>query len=153
VLSNTQGVVGTKLIDKLCSGKKISKEDIEEVYHGKIQASKEEIYEACEGMVTEHHIFMLQTIKRDIAYCEELISEVTTRIKTMLSPYENVLELLREIPGLSTKSVEDLVAEIGLDMSVFPNEKHLASWSGLSPGNNESAGKKKTAEQTPATNK
>ena len=52
----------------------------------------------------------------------------------------------KEVPGLSTKTVEDLVAEIGLDMSVFPSEKHLASWSGMCPGNNESAGKKKVEE-------
>jgi transposase len=56
-------------------------------------------------------------------------------------PY-NVLALL-EVPGLGDKSVEDLVAEIGLDMSTFPNEKHLCSWVGIAPGNNESAGKKK----------
>jgi len=143
VLSDTQGVVGTKLIDKLCASGKVTMEDIEEVYHGKLQASREEIYEACEGVVTEHHVFMLQAIKGDICSCETIISKVNLRIKEILSPYENVLELLKEVPGLSTKSIEDLVAEIGLDMSVFPTEKHLASWSGVSPGNNESAGKKK----------
>ena len=143
VLSDTQGVVGTKLIDKLCASGRVTMEDIEEVYHGKLQASKEEIYEACEGMVTEHHIFMLQAIKEDIHSCEAIITKVTSRIKEMLSPYENVLELLKGVPGLGTKSTEDLVAEIGLDMSVFPTEKHLASWAGVSPGNNESAGKKK----------
>jgi len=143
VLSDTQGVVGTKLIDKLCVKGKVSMEDIEEVYHGKLQASKEAIYEACEGVVTEHHVFMLQAIKKDILSCESIIAQVTLRIKEMLSPYENVLELLKEVPGLSTKSIEDLIAEIGLDMNVFPTEKHLASWSGVSPGNNESAGKKK----------
>ena len=143
VLSDTQGVVGTKLIDKLCSSGKLSMADIEEVYHGKLQASKEEIYEACEGVLTEHHVFMLQSIKEDIRSCEAIITKVTSRIKEMLSPYENVVELLKEVPGLSTKSVEDLVAEIGLDMSVFPTEKHLASWAGVAPGNNESAGKKK----------
>ena len=71
----------------------------------------------------------------------------------MLSSYENVLELLREIPGLSHKTVEDLIAEIGLDMEVFPSEKHLASWVGVSPGNNESAGKKKVVERPMATNR
>ena len=153
VLSDTQGVVGTKLIDKLCTTGKVSQEDIEEIYHGKLQASKEEILEACEGVVTEHHVFMLQTIKKDILSSEVLISEVTSRIKTMLSPYDNVLELLKEVPGLSTKSIEDLIAEIGLDMSVFPTEKHLASWSGVSPGNNESAGKKKVDAQLMATSR
>jgi transposase len=153
VLSDTQGVVGTKLIDKLCVSGKVTMEDIEEVYHGKLQASREEIYEACEGVVTEHHVFMLQAIKKDILSCEAIISEISLRIKEMLSPYENVLELLKEVPGLGTKSIEDLVAEIGLDMSVFPTEKHLASWAGVSPGNNESAGKKKAAALLTATNR
>jgi transposase len=53
------------------------------------------------------------------------------------------LELLKKVPGISSKRVEDLVAEIDLDMSVFTTEKHLASWAGMAPGNNESAGKKK----------
>lgn len=58
------------------------------------------------------------------------------------------MERLREIPGLSRKTVEDLIAEIGLDMSVFPTENHLSSWVGVSPGNNESAGKKKWTNHT-----
>lgn len=63
------------------------------------------------------------------------------------------MERLREIPGLSRKTVEDLIAEIGLDMSVFPTENHLSSWVGVSPGNNESAGKKKVDEPHTVTNK
>lgn len=59
-----------------------------------------------------------------------------------MSKYENALELLREIPGFSTKVVEDLVSKIGLGMFHFPLEKHLSSLSSLSPDNNESAGKK-----------
>ena len=153
VLSDTHGVVGTKLIDKLCKSGKISMEDIEEVYHGKLQASREEIYEACEGFVTAHHVFMLQAIRKDISSCEAIISELDARIRKMLAPYENVLELLKEVPGLSTKSIEDLIAEIGLDMSVFPDEKHLASWCGVAPGNNESAGKKKVDVLHMATNR
>lgn len=53
------------------------------------------------------------------------------------------MELLQKIPGLSRKTVEDLIAEIGVDMEAFPTEKHLASWAGVCPGNNENAGKKK----------
>lgn len=53
-----------------------------------------------------------------------------------------MLELLKEIPGFNTKVVEDLVSEIGLDISAFPFEKLLASWAGICPGNTESAGKK-----------
>ena len=56
VLSKAQGVVGSKLIDKLCKGNGITTDDIEEVYHGKIEAGKEEMYEACQGTIEEHHI-------------------------------------------------------------------------------------------------
>ena len=143
VMSHTSGVVATKLIDKLIDCKQVTKKDIEEVYHHKLQASKEELLEACNGYITEHHSYMLQIIKRDIASTEALISDVDLKIRTILLPYDNVIELLKEVPGLNTKSIEDLVAEIGLDMSVFPNEKHLCSWVGIAPGNNESAGKKK----------
>jgi len=153
VLSDTQGVVGTKLIDRLCKTGKVSMEDIEDVYHGKLKASKDEIYAACEGVITQHHVFMLQRIKDNILSCEANIFKINSQIKKMLSPYENVLELLKEVPGLSTKSSEDLIAEIGLDMSVFPDEKHIASWCGVAPGNNESAGKKKADALPMATNK
>jgi transposase len=153
VLSDTHGVVGTKLIDRFCEKGKVSMEDIQEFYHGKLQASMEEIYQACEGVVTEHHVFMLKSIKKDILSCEAIISDINTRIKEILSPYDNVLELLKGVPGLGEKSIEDLIAEIGLDMSVFPTDKHLASWAGVSPGNNESGGKKKVDAQLTAINR
>lgn len=153
VLSDTSGVVGTKLIDRLCSGEEVTMEYIESVYHAKIKASRQDIYEACHGFVEAHHIFMLQMIKNNIKNSEDSIKELDERIKTMLSPYDNVLELLCGVPGLSRKTVEDLVAEIGLDMNVFPNEKHLASWVGMCPGNNESAGKKKADASPMETNK
>ena len=149
VLSDTQGVVGSKLIDKLCETGRVSAEDIEGLYHGRLKASREEIYEACVGVVTEHHVYLLKMIKEDIKRCEVDIKNISDRLKTILSPYKNVIELLDEIPGLNRKSIEDIIAEIGLDMSVYPTEKHLASWAGISPGNNESAGKKKSGRTTP----
>ena len=141
-MSHTSGIVATKLIE----GNHVTMDDINEVYHRKLQASREELLEACNGYITEHHVFMLQTIRADITSTETVISQIDARIKEMLAPYGNAVELLKEVPGLNTKSIEDLVAEIGLDMSVFPNEKHLCSWAGIAPGNNESAGKKKVDE-------
>ena len=152
VLSDTSGVTGTKLINKLCEGKPITMADIDAVYHKNIEASKEELWEACNGIVEEHHIYLLQTIRENNRHIEKLIDELDQQIKKVLSPYDNALERLREIPGLSRKTVEDLIAEIGLDMSVFPTEKHLCSWVGVSPGNNESAGKKKVDEPHTETN-
>ncbi len=153
VLSSTSGAVGTKLIDKICEGKEITMQDIDEVYHKKLGASKEEIFEACQGFVTGHHVYMLQIIRQEIADTEQSIESLGQRIKEVLSPYGNALELLKKVPGISSKSVENLVAEIGLDMNVFPTEKHLASWAGMSPGNNESAGKKKAEGQPKGTNR
>ena len=147
VLSSTSGAVATKLINKLCEGMEVTMQDIEEVYHKKLEVTKEELYEACQGFVTEHHVYMLGLIRKEIADTEQTIESLNKRIKEALSPYENALELLKKVPGISAKSVEDLVAEIGLDMSVFPTENHLASWAGMAPGNNESAGKKKAHEQ------
>ena len=153
VVSNTSGSTATSLIDMLCEGKKLTLDDIKSVYHGKLSASPEELLEACTGFVEEHHIYLLQMIRKDIDQTQILVDKLSQRIKTLLSKYENVLELLKEIPGFSTKVVEDLVSEIGLDMSHFPSEKHLSSWAGLSPGNNESAGKKKAQESLTETNK
>jgi transposase len=153
VLSSTSGAVGTKLIDKICKGKEITMQDIDEVYHKKLGASKEEIFEACQGFVTGHHVYMLQIIRQEIDDTVRTIESLGQRIKEVLSPYENALELLKKVPGISSKSVEDLVAEIGLDMNVFPSEKHLASWAGMAPGNNESAGKKKADGQPRGTNR
>jgi len=153
VLSSVNGVTATRLIDKICDGEVITRDYIDEVYHGKLQCSKDDLYEACQGLITEHHIFMFQAIRRDIELTESLIGELNIRIKEILSDYDNSIELLKGIPGLNTKTIEDLIAEIGLDMSVFPTDKHLASWSGMCPGNNESAGKKKVEEPHTETNR
>ena len=145
VVANTSGVTATALIDMLCEGRQLTIEDIESVYHKKLSASPQELLEACTGFVEEHHVYMLQMIRKSIAQTQGLVDELSKRIKEILIKYDNVLELLKEIPGFNTKVVEDLVSEIGLDMSAFQSEKHLASWAGICPGNNESAGKKKRA--------
>lgn len=143
VLSHANGAVGAKLINMLIDGRQISMADVEAVYHRKLKATKEELLEACNGFVTEHHSYLLQLIQRDVAATEGLIADITAKIKVVLSPYDGALEQLKRIPGIDTQSAEDLVAEIGLDMSVFPTDRHISSWAGIAPGNNESAGKKK----------
>lgn len=148
VVANTSGVTVTALIDMLCEGRKLTMADIERVYHKKLSASPQELLEACTGFVEEHHVYMLQMIRKSIAQTQGLVDELSKRIKEILIKYDNVLELLKEIPGFNTKVVEDLASEIGLDMSAFPSEKHLASWASICPGNNESAGKKNSGSIT-----
>jgi transposase len=109
VVSNTQGVVATKLINKLCEGQTITMADIDEVYHKRLEVSKEDLYEACQGLMDEHHIYFLQMIRQDIASTESVIENLNTRIKDMLSCYENVLENLKAIPGLSKRRLKTLL--------------------------------------------
>ena len=62
-MSSTNGVTATKLIDKLCEGKPVTMQDIDAVYHKIIKASKEELWEACKGIVSSHHVYLLETIR------------------------------------------------------------------------------------------
>ena len=142
-MSHLDGVVATKLIDMLIEKGHVTMDEIACVYHKRLEASPELLYQACEGFIEPHHTYMLQTIRKDMAQTEAIIADLTYRIKVVLSSYKNVIELLQRVPGLSRKTVEGLIAEIGVDMEAFPTEKHPASWVGMCPGNNESAGKKK----------
>lgn len=142
VMSHLDGVVATKLIDMLIEKGHVTMDDIACVYHKRLEASPELLYQACEGFIESHHTYMLQTIRKEIEQTEAVIADLTSRIKVVLSPYGNVIELLQKVPGLSRKTVEDLIAGIGVDMEAFPTEKYLASWAGMCPGNNESVGKK-----------
>jgi transposase len=147
VLSDTCGAVASKLINMLCEGKKVTMEEIDQVYHKKLKCSKEELWEACNGNITPHNVYFLQMIQNNIDVIQGDIAKLNARIKDILLPYEAPCALLKSIPGLDTRTIEDLIAEIGLDMDKFPTEKNLASWVGIAPGNYESAGKKKTGEQ------
>lgn len=116
--------------------------------HGKIEASREEIKEALTGYITEHHRFMLRTLLDNIARTKITILEVEKRIDAVMEPYKQVQELLETIPGVGSDVAIVNIAEISTDMDNFPDHKHLASWAGMSPGSNESAGKNKSGRIT-----
>lgn len=143
VVSDTSGTVATKLIDGLISGRKDLEVLINECYHGKLAASKEELRQALTGRLTAHHVFMLKQMKAHIAYLESQIVLIDTEMDNKLEEYNEELELLQTIPGVAKEGAKRILSEIGANMDVFPNEHHLASWAGMCPGNNESAGKKK----------
>jgi len=80
---------------------------------------------------------------------ETLIDSTEKQIQDALRPYEVEVKLLKQIPGINQTAAATVIAEIGTDMNQFPNEKHLTSWAGMAPGNNESAGKKKNTKINP----
>jgi len=142
VLQNVSGATGTKIINAIIEGE-TNPNDLIRFYHGKIKVGREEFKEALQGTLTDHHRFMLGQMQQHILSLEQQIDQIDQEINKRVAPYETDIALLREIPGVDRKGAVGIISEIGTDMSVFPNEHHLASWSGLSPGNNESAGKKK----------
>lgn len=142
VLTNVDGATGTKIINDLTDGK-IDVEDLIRHYHGKMKASKSAVRKALKGKVTIHHQFMLKTIRKSIADKEELISIIETQIDIASKQYAVEIELLQSIPGVGKDSAVGIISEMGANMDQFPNEHHLSSWAGMSPGNNESGGKKK----------
>lgn len=91
---------------------------------------------------------MLNLISKDIDHTNRTIADIEKRIETYLRDMEQEVELLQSIPGVSKQVASGILAEIGRDMSHFPSHKHLASWAGVCPGNNESAGKKLSSKIT-----
>src|SRR5262252_1263546 len=87
---------------------------------------------------------LLTHILAHIEFLEESIAECEAQLEALCRPFAEVIALLDTIPGVSQRTAQDLVAEIGVDMAWFPSAKHLCSWAKVSPGNNESAGKRKS---------
>jgi transposase len=143
VVSDTSGVTASYLIKGLIEGRKDLEKLISECYHRKLQANPQQIKEAINGRLTAHHGFILKSMQKHIASVEEQITEIDAEIEKYIKDFEKEIELLQTIPGVGKEGAIGIVSEIGVDMDVFPDEHHLASHSGMCPGNNESAGKKK----------
>ena len=142
VLSDIFGVSGTLIIERMLKGE-TDPAMLCELAKGKLKYKKREIREALVGNIREHHKFMIQSSLDHMKKIEELIVGINNEIEAKLKPYWEEYELLQTIPGVKAESAASIIAEIGVDMDQFPTADHLSSWAGISPGNNESAGKKK----------
>lgn len=144
VVSSTFGVNSSMIIEELVKGEKSLDEIVDQIT-GSLKKKKTDLKRAITGRFTEHHKFMIKTILSHIEGIQKLIEAIDQEIDEKVEEFnkEKELELLQTIPGIGEKAAETIIAEVGTDMSKFPNEHHLCSWAGLSPGNNESAGKKK----------
>ena len=151
VFSNIRGKMCTRVIDAVIAGETDPQKLADLCTHRRLKATREEIALAVEGCFTEHHKFMIRAIRTSIANIEAEIDNLDKEMERRMKPFEAQITQLCEIPGMDVTSANELLAEIGVDMEVFPTAEHLTSWAGLAPGNNESAGKKKAHTPTTAT--
>lgn len=151
VLSDVHGATGSKIVNDIIAGK-LNIDDLMKHIHGKVKASREDIRKALEGRLTSHHRFMLKIIKKSIEEKAGIITELEAQIDVATAQYAIEVNLLQTIDGVGKDSAIGIISEIGVNMEQFPNEHHLSSWAGMSPGNNESAGKKKVQEPSKETN-
>jgi transposase len=148
VVSDVFGSTGQKILKMLLAGETDPDKIVRECYHGKLKTSREDIKKALKGRFTEHHHFMITQMFTHIANTEKQITELENRLDILLSDYKTEIDLLQDIPGIDKTAAVGIISEIGTDMTVFKNEHHLSSWAGMCPGNNESAGKKKSSRTT-----
>ncbi|ESU31659.1 hypothetical protein G3A_15375 [Bacillus sp. 17376] len=151
VLSDIFGQSGRRILEAIIDGEKLEESNLKELVHWRTKASLPEIADAINGRIRRHHRDMLQYHWNHMIYIEEAIEKLEEQIDQYLTPYQRETELLDTIPGVNKAGAATFIAEMGIDMSVFKSAKHLASWAGVCPGNNESAGKKKRVKQRKVT--
>ncbi len=131
---------GREMIDALIAGQR-DPDVLAEMARGRMRSKIPELKDALAGRFNAHHAMLCRAMLARIDQANATINELTAGIEVLLDPHEAAVTLLVGIPGVSYRTAQVILAEIGTDMSRFPTPGHLASWAGMCPGNNESAGK------------
>lgn len=145
VATDVMGVSGRSMMRALIEGT-AAPEALAELARGKLRRKLPELHKALEGRFRPHHAFLLERMLAHIEELEDDIDALSGRIEEQIAPFEQAVQLLRTIPGIERRSAEVIIAETGGDPSAFPSARHLASWAGVCPGQNESAGKRKSGK-------
>jgi transposase len=145
VVTDILGVSGRLMLDALCSGT-TDPEVLADLAKGKLRSKLPALREALEGRFDAQHALLIGAILAHLDFLDEQIERLSEAIEEQLRPFQPAVELLRTLTGIETRSAQNILAEIGTDMSVFPTAGHLASWAGRCPGNHQSAGKRKSGK-------
>jgi len=152
VVSDMFGKSASLITDYLLkSDKEFDPEYCKSLLQKSLKKKADEVVESIEGyhMTSDQKSRML-IVKDHLAYLVKMIERLDTMLDEMIKPYESAITLLCTIPGIDRASAITIISEIGTDMSLFSNSKRLCCWAGLTPGNNQSAGKKKSVRITRA---
>lgn len=147
VVSDLFGVTGRNLMNLLvCDHKALSIEDIHLCVRGKLKGKEEELYRSIQGFFSDHHRFILKRLLQTICMLENEISILDAQIRHLMKDQDALLDRMKQAAGIADVSSCEILAEIGPDLTAFPTAEALVSWAGLCPGNNESAGKRKSGK-------
>ncbi len=146
VVTRIYGVSSLNMIRALLEKDKLSREEISELAKGKLKKKVDVLEKALDGRLTDHHRFLLRMHLENIQYHAGQIKKLDEEIQQKMVPFQKEAKLIQTLPGISEVSASAILAEIGADMSQFPDEAHLSSWAGVCPGNSESAGKRKSGK-------
>lgn len=147
VFSDVFGKSASSIVDTILSDEPYTSEDILSKVHGRCKSSDEDILSAVEGTDLNHYLkSRIRIVQKHMEYVDSLLDEIQHHINIMVSAYENYIQLLMTIPGVSRKSAIIIISELGIDVSQWSSHRKLAAWAGLAPGCNESAGKKKSVK-------
>ena len=147
VATDITGVSGRSILDAIVSGVD-DPEFLASLTRGRLKSTQEQQERALLGMVGRHQRMLISTQLQHIDFLDQEIAKLDQEIEEQMRPFEKEVVLLDGIPGIGVRSAQVILACIGTDMSRFPTASHISSWAGLSPGNNESAGKRKKAKTT-----
>ena len=117
-------------------------ETLASMARGRLREKRSMLVDALEGLMGSHQRMMLDSYLRHLDFLEREIERMSEEMEDRTRPFEEAIERIDEIPGMGRREAEQVLAEIGTDMNRFPTSRHLASWAGMCPGNNESAGKR-----------
>ena len=143
VASDVLGVSGRAMLNALTQGTH-DPDVLADLARGALRRKLPALRQALTGRFRPHHAFLVSQVLAHLDYLDEVIEALSTHLDEVMAPFAEEVSRLDTIPGVNKRTAEILIAEIGVDMSVFPTAGHLASWAGLCPGNNESAGKQKS---------
>ena len=143
VATDILGKSGRAMLDGLCQGT-TDPEVLAELARGKLRAKIPALKEALVGRFEPQHALLIGSILAHLDFLDEQIERLSEAIEEQLRPFQPAVEVLRSLGGIETRSAQNILAEIGTDMSVFPSAGHCASWAGQCSGNDQSAGKRRS---------
>lgn len=141
VATDIMGKSGRQMLEGLVSGL-TDAPALAQLAKGRLRDKIQQLEQALMGIFEAHQRFLVAQQLAHIDFLDETIERLNAEIKERMRPFEEELSRLAEIPGVGRRTAEIIVAEIGVDLSRFPTDRHIASWVGVCPGNNKSAGKR-----------